>query len=175
LYVFGGIHEERKLAQCEMLRPDAQEWLGIGDMTHPRAYLGSTVYGEKVYLAGGADVSGIEVFHPIANSFDYLSLEQAGLTEACALLTLEDTIVILHGNYQGEVFCYKPDSNEYQRVCEMCHGNSWSNCPPVRYKDAIYTIRSDSVFKFEMNTNKSSYVLRMAKSAKKRKSAGDLS
>ena len=167
LYVFGGFFDEQQLTLGESWTMNATLWLALPPMKYPRAYLGSAVYREKVYLAGGSEYSGVEIYTPATNLFNLVEIE--GLVESCSLVALEDSIVILHGNTQGEALAFTPANNQCMRISGICHGNSWSNCPPLRYKDVIYTIRSDSVFKFEMNSYKSSYVLWIAKSGKKRR------
>lgn len=171
LYVFGGIYDEQELTLCESLPTNSPHWLTLPQMQHARAYLGSAIYKEKVYLAGGSELSGVEIYDPAANRFGYLAVE--GLQEACSLVALEESITILHGNTQGEALTLDPETGECRRISGVCHGNSWSNCPPLCYKDVIYTIRSDSVFKFEMTTYKSSFVLWIAKSGKKRRELDD--
>lgn len=171
LYVFGGIYDEQQLALCESLPTNSPHWVSIPAMQYARAYLGSTVYKEKAYIAGGSELSGVEVYTPTVNQFEFIAVE--GLVEACSLIALEDSITILHGNAQGEALAFDPERGECRRISGVCHGNSWSNCPPLRYKDVIYTIRSDSVFKFEMTSYKSNYVLWIAKSGKKRRELDD--
>jgi hypothetical protein len=167
LWVFGGICDEQQLSLCESIAVNAEHWLALPPMKSARAYLGSTVYREKVYLAGGSDISGVEVYDPASNLFTFLPL--AGLTEACSLIALEDSITILHGNTQGEALSFTPSDQECRRIAPVCHGFSWSNCPPLLYKDALYTLRSDSIFKLDMTTFKSNYVLWITKSGKKRR------
>lgn len=173
LFVFGGMQEDHKLAACESLSVDAPAWQDTGEMTYPRAYHGCAVFGEVIYLAGGCEVSGIDLFQPGFSYCEFIPLEGCNLLEACSLAALDDSVVILHGNYKGEVLNFNPATREVHRVCDMCHGNSWSNCPPLIYKGVIYTIRSDSVLKFDIMTYKSSYVLWIAKSGKKRRGTED--
>ena len=167
LYVFGGICDEQQLALGETWTENGEYWQTLPPMKSPRAYLGSAVYEGKVYLAGGSEISGVEVYSPAANSFTFVSV--AGLGEACSLIALDSSIAILHGNAQGEALSFTPSTGECRRMSAACHGNSWSNCPPLLYKDVIYTIRSDSIFKFDMTTFQSNYVLWVTKSGKKRR------
>ena len=161
LYVFGGIDKEQKLDSSEAFSLSASEWQPLPNLTHPRAYLGCTAYHGAVFITGGARDSVLEVYHPNSNSFLCFSLPKVDLTEACSLLALENSILIFHGNYRGQVLEYKPETGTVDKLADMCHGNSWSACQPILYSGKVYSVRLDAVISFEMETRKSTYCSRI--------------
>ena len=173
LFVFGGIREEESLSDCEALDLDGNTWSAVSSLRNPRGQLGAVEYQGSAYLAGGCNVAEIEVYDFMRDNFEAIVLPGPWLLEGCSLLALDDSLLILHGNYKGEMYLFQPDTCSLQKLCELCHGNSWSNCVPVVQGKTLYMLRADSIFKVDLETHKSSYVLKITKTAKKRKTLAD--
>ena len=167
IYVFGGVDGDRKLRESECYSEEKQTWRPICGLVYPRAYLGCTVYHDHIYLAGGADESGLEIYSPVTGTMRVLELT-AAVTEACSVIATESGILVLHGNYQGEVLKVEVETGQVLRLCDMCHGNSWSNCPPLCLSSTLYTLRSDTIFQLDTLTLQSAYVSRLSRTLKKR-------
>lgn len=172
IYVFGGVCEEKKLVHSEYYEEGTELWSRGSDLICPRAYHGAAVYRNYIYIAGGADTSGLERLTPSSGAMDFLPLDTV-LTESCSLVSLDDSLLLLHGNYQGQVLQINPETAAVLRVSQMCHGNSWSNCSPVRHNDVVYTVRADSVFRLDVVTLQSGYVTRLGRAAKRRQGESD--
>ena len=158
--VFGGLVEDDKSCLCEKYA--GEKWESLPKMQERRAYLGACEYGGRVYLAGGSTTC--EIFNPSPESFTLLALPNTPLQDNCCLIALPDSLLIFHGDYQGKVSRFYPDTGAIQTLRDMCYGNSWSSCAPVRSGRCVYMLRSESVFKYEWETGESAYVLRISKS-----------
>lgn len=172
IYVFGGVFEEKKLVHSEYYEGETEVWSKCSDLICPRAYHGAAVYRNYVYIAGGSEASGLERLSPSTGTMELIALD-ISLIESCSIVSLEDSLLLLHGNYQGEIYQLDPEAGSILRISPMCHGNSWSNCSPIRQNDLIYTVRADSVFRLDIATLQSVYVTRLGRAAKRRQ--GDTS
>lgn len=172
IYVFGGVFEEKKLVHSEYYEGGTEVWSRCSDLICPRAYHGAAMYRNYVYIAGGSEASGLERLSPSTGTTELIALDIA-LTESCSIVSLDDSLLLLHGNYQGEIYQLDPEASSILRISPMCHGNSWSNCSPIRQNDLIYTVRADSVFRLDVTTLQSVYVTRLGRAAKRRQ--GDTS
>lgn len=168
LYVFGGLLEEDRLSLCERYRPETDRWEDVAQMKERRAYLSCCEYKGNIYLGGGSDHSSIERYDLHKDQFTLIPVPHNAIEDNCCMLALPDTILLFHGSFRGEVTKYDPASERFTREAEMCVGNSWSSCPPVLVNRTVYMLRSDSVFKYALDSGESAYVLRMAKIVKKR-------
>lgn len=162
VYVFGGILQDQKIPLCESLKADGGTWAQLPNMHCARAFHGSTPFRQQLYTFGGCEVSGIDVYDPHLLCFTYLPLASVDITEACSAAANDDFIILFHGNYQGKVMQFFPESGEAVYLSEMGFGNSWSNCPPLRTANALFTLRADNIFKFDTATRTCTYVGRMA-------------
>ena len=169
LYVFGGIQDETNLADCEALDLKNNQWTSICPLRNPRGQLGAAVHEGCAYIAGGSEVAEIEVYDFQSDNWDAVVLPGPWLLEGCSLMTMKESLLILHGNYKGEMFMFQPQNCCLQKLTDICHGSSWSNTMPVLQGRTLYMLRADSIFKVDLDTNKSSYVLKITKSAKKRR------
>ena len=167
-YVFGGLIEDDRSSLCEMYEVETGSWKSISRMNERRAYLGCCEYRSQVYIGGGSLSSSCEVYNPIQDSSTLLTLPEGSLEDNCSLLPLADTILVFHGNYQGLLSRLKPETGKLVKERELCYGNSWSSCAPVVVNGAVYMLRSESVFKYTLQTGESTYVLRMGKTAQRR-------
>ena len=158
--VFGGLVEDDKSCLCE--KYGGEKWESLPKMQERRAYLGACEYGGRVYLAGGSTTC--ELFDPTSETFTLFALPSTPLQDNCCLVSLPDSLLIFHGDYQGKVIRFYPDTGTIQPLRDMCYGNSWSSCAPVRSGRCIYMLRSESVFKYDWETGESAYVLRISKS-----------
>lgn len=172
IYVFGGVCEEKKLAHSEYYEEGTEVWSRCSDLICPRAYHGAAVHRNYVYIAGGAEAAGLERLLPSSGAMELLSLDTP-LVESCSILSLDDSLLLLHGNYQGQVLQIHPETGSVLRISHMCHGNSWSNCSPIRHNDYVYMVRSDSVFRLDVATLQSAYVTRLGRAAKRRQGEAD--
>lgn len=168
LYVFGGLLDEERISLCERYLPETDTWQNIAQMQERRAYLAACEFKDKVYIGGGAERSSCEVYDPTHDNFVLVEAPHSAIQDNCCMMTLPDSILIFHGNFRGDVTRFTPVTGKFVREKEMCVGNSWSSCPPVCVRGTIYMLRSDSIFKYQVETGASEYVLRMAKVAKRR-------
>ena len=166
-YVFGGILEEESLSLCEVYSLRERRWSALQHMTERRSYLGCCQYGQNIYICGGGETASMEVYSPGLATFQLIPLETE-VWDNVSMLAVEDAVVIFHGNFQGEVSRFDPNSGSLRKEGQMCYGNSWSSCAPVRRGDVVYCLRSDSIFKYNLSSNTSSYVVRLAKGLKRR-------
>lgn len=169
LFVFGGIQDEVNLADCEALDLKENKWENTCSLRTPRGQLGAVEHEGCAYIAGGCDVAEIEVYDFMSDSWDAIVMPGAWLLEGCSMLPMKESLLILHGNYKGEMFLFQPQTCSLQKLTDLCHGNSWSNCVPVMQGRTLYMLRSDSIFKVNLDTHESSYVLKITKTAKKRR------
>jgi len=135
-------------------------------MTERRAYLGCCQYGQNIYICGGGETASMEVYSPGLATFQLIPLETE-VWDNVSMLAVEDAVVIFHGNFQGEVSRFDPNSGSLRKEGQMCYGNSWSSCAPLRLRDTVYMLRADSIFKYDLRSAASAYILRMSKSLKK--------
>lgn len=169
LFVFGGIQDETNIADCEALDLKENKWTATSSLRTPRGQLGAVEHEGCAYVAGGCEVAEIEVYDFLSDSWDAIVMPGAWLLEGCSMLAMKESLLILHGNYKGEMFLFQPQTCSLQKLSDLCHGNSWSNCVPVLQGRTLYMLRTDSIFKVNLDTNQSSYVLKITKTAKKRR------
>ena len=165
-FVFGGILEEEPLSLCEVYSLRDRQWAGLPHMSERRAYLGSCQCEQKIYICGGGDTASMEVFSPDTVTFQLVPLDMEVL-DSVSMLAIESAVFIFHGNFQGYVSRLDLLTSRICKLNALCYGNSWSSCAPVRLQDSVYFLRADSVFKYDLKTGASAYVLRMSKSLKK--------
>lgn len=168
LYVFGGLLDEERISLCERYVPETDIWQSIAQMQQRRAYLAACEFKDKVYIGGGAELSSCEVYDPTQDNFVLVEAPHFAIQDNCCMMALPDSILLFHGNFRGDVTRLIPSTGKFIREKEMCVGNSWSSCPPVCIRGTIYMLRSDSIFKYQVESGASEYVLRMAKVAKRR-------
>lgn len=168
LYVFGGLLDEERISLCERYLPETDTWQSLAQMQERRAYLAACEFKDKVYIGGGAERSSCEIYDPAQDSFVLVEAPHSAIQDNCCMMSLSDSILLFHGNFRGDVTRYIPATGKFIREKEMCVGNSWSSCPPVCVGTTIYMLRSDSIFKYQVENGVSEYVLRMAKVAKRR-------
>lgn len=168
LYVFGGLLEEDRLSLCERYRPETDTWEDIAQMKERRAYLSCCEYKGNIYIGGGSERSSIERYDMHKDQFTLIPVQHIAVEDNCCMLALAESILIFHGSFRGEMTKYDPATERFTREAEMCVGNSWSSCAPVLVDRTVYMLRSDSVFKYALDSGESAYVLRMAKIVKKR-------
>lgn len=166
-YVFGGILDEQRLSLCERYELNAGKWTALPHMKERRAYLGACVFGQLVVLCGGGETSSCEIFSPVDLTFRLMSVPQINLIDVASAIAVQDSILIFHGNFTGEVSRLHLQSGEVVQERMLCYGNSWSNCTPLQVRDSLYILRSDSIFKYNVNTGASAYVMRLVKTGKK--------
>ena len=166
-YVFGGILDEERISMCERFNPRDDVWSPLVNMNERRAYLGCCEFRGAIYVGGGSEKSSMEVFSPETERFEILPLTQVAVEDNCSLLALEDSILIFHGNFRGDVSRLQANQ-EIVKEREMCYGNSWSNCLPLVHDDSVYLLRSDSVFMYNLRTGASSYVAHLPKTSKRK-------
>ena len=167
-YVFGGILEEEKISLCERYDSVTKLWSSLPQMKERRGYLGACVFRNLVVVCGGAENSSCEVFDPAEMQFRLISIPQIDLSDVASLITIDDSILVFHGNFNGEVSRLYPLTSQATKEAAFCYGNSWSSCAPVQSGDNVYVLRSDSVFRYSLSTRTSAYVLRIAKAVKRR-------
>lgn len=168
-YVFGGVLDEDRISLCESLNLNKGMWSGLQhQMKERRAHHGVCQYADQLIICGGGETSSCEVFSPATGEFRLLVLPDMGLTEAASVLPVGSSLLIFHGNFSGHVSRLDPQSGAGTEIKELCYGNSWSNCAPLLVNDTIYLLRSDSIFKYNSTTGESTYVIRLAKTAKRR-------
>jgi len=160
-YVFGGVLDEERLSLCERYDWKQREWHTQGQMKERRAYLGCAVFQSLILLCGGCENSSYEAMNPVSGEFTLVPLPQAGIQDVTSAVTVGENVLIFHGNFNGEVSCLCPRSSQVTRKARLCYGNSWSSCSPVVLQDWVYMLRSDSIFKYSLNSHSSAYVLRM--------------
>lgn len=167
-YVFGGVLEEEKMRVCERYDWKLGEWREIAQMHERRAYMGCCVYQDLLIICGGGETSSLEIYHPSLSHFSLIPISLIDLCDVTTLLSLDTSILVFHGNFTGEVSRLDPQTGQVCRESKFCYGNSWSCCAPVRCGDVVYCLRSESIFKYNLNTGESAYVVRLAKAVKKR-------
>lgn len=160
-FVFGGVLDEERLSLCERYDWEQHEWRTQGQMKERRAYLGCAVFQDLILLCGGCENSSYEVMNPSTREFTLVPLPQAGIQDVASAVTVGESVLIFHGNFNGEVSCLYPRSSQVTKKARLCYGNSWSSCSPVVLQDWVYMLRSDSIFKYSLNSHTSAYVLRM--------------
>lgn len=164
MYVFGGLLEEDRLSLCERYHADTDCWEQIAHMKERRAYLSCCEYRRYVYIAGGCDRPSIEKYDIEKNSFTLIPMMHAAVQDSCSLLVRADLIWLFHGSFRGEVTTWDPATDRFAKKAEMCVGNSWSSCAPIVVDRTVYLLRADSVFKYDLDSGTSEYVLRMTRS-----------
>jgi len=162
-YVFGGILDEQRLSLCEGYNLKAGKWTALPQMKERRAYLGACVFGQMVVLCGGGDASSCELFSPVDLTFRLMPVPQINLVDVASVIAVQDSILIFHGNFTGEVSRLHVQSGQVEQERKLCYGNSWSNCAPLQVRDCLYVLRSESIFKYNISTGASAYVLRLVK------------
>ena len=172
-YVFGGLVDQERTSLCERYCESTDKWEPIGQMKERRAYHGCCELSSKLYIGGGSSNSSCEIFDPQTVSFTLVTISHIAVEDFCSLLPSGDDILIFHGNFRGEVSRWTPSTSTISRVGEMCYGNSWSSCSPLLHESVVYMLRSDSVFRYSLETGENAYVLRMTKATKKRLASED--
>lgn len=162
MYVFGGLLEEDRLSLGERYSPDTDCWERIAHMKERRAYLSCCEYRRYIYIAGGCDRPSIEKYDTDKDSFTLIPM--AGVQDSCSLLAQADLIWLFHGSFRGEVTAWDPATDRFSKKAEVCVGNSWSSCAPVAVDGTVYLLRADSVFKYDLASGASEYVVRMTRS-----------
>lgn len=167
-YVFGGIVDEEKISMCERYDCETMTWSSIASMKERRAYVGCCVYSDLLIVCGAGETSSLEIYDPIQRNFTLVPVPLLDLCDVASLLPMENSILVFHGNFNGEVSRLDPKTGQTQKENKLCYGNSWSSCAPVRKGDIVYFLRSDSIFKYNIASGSSSYVVRLAKAQKRR-------
>ena len=167
-FVFGGLIEDDRSSLCERYDIENGLWKSLTRMNERRAYLGCCEFRSLVYLCGGAATPSCEVYNYTEDTFRLISFAEGSLDDYCCLLPLADTILVFHGNYQGAISRLWPESGRLVREREICYGNSWSSCAPILISGVVYMLRSESVFKYTLDSGESAYVLRIGKTVQRR-------
>lgn len=167
-YVFGGLLDEEKISMCERYDCGTSTWEPIAQLKERRAYIGCCVYSDLLIVCGDGETSSLEIYDPVKRDFTLVSVPLLDLCDVSSLLPLENSILVFHGNFNGEVSRLDPKTGTAQKEGKLCYGNSWSSCAPIRRGDVVYCLRSDSIFKYNIASNSSSYVTRLAKALKRR-------
>ena len=167
-YVFGGVLDEDRISLCECYILSKGVWSSLQQMKERRAYHGVCQYNDMLMICGGGETSSCESYSPETGEFRFLQFPDMGFTEATSALQFKGELLIFHGNFSGKVSRIDPETCLGNEEKQLCYGNSWSNCAPLLTKDFVYLLRSDSVFKYSLVTGESSYVSRLAKTAKRR-------
>lgn len=167
-YVFGGVLDEEKVSMCERYDCNIGTWSSIAQLKERRAYVGCCVYQDLLIVCGGGETSSLEIYDPLLRDFSLVFVPHLDLCDVASLFPLENCILVFYGNFNGEVSRLDPKTGQAQRESKLCYGNSWSSCAPVRCGDVLYCLRSDSIFKYNLSSGSSSYVVRLAKAIKRR-------
>lgn len=167
-YVFGGVVDEEKISLCERYDCGTKTWSSIASMKERRAYVGCCVYSDLLIVCGAGETSSLEIYDPCKRDFTLVSVPLLDLCDVASLYPMENSILVFHGNFNGEVSRLDPKTGQAQKENKLCYGNSWSSCAPVRRGDVVYVLRSDSIFKYNLASGSSSYVVRLAKAVKRR-------
>jgi Galactose oxidase, central domain len=94
VYVIGG-RFENVLKSCERFDSIQKTWQTIGDLVTPREKHSSCVYRGRIFVAGGENLSSLEVYNTVSNKFSILrpTLSVPG----CALMfPVENFMIIFH-------------------------------------------------------------------------------
>ena len=167
-YVFGGVLDEEKISLCERYDWESGTWSSLPQMKERRAYHGCCVYNNLLFVCGGGETSSCEVFDPSTKEFSLTPLPQNDFSDVASIMPIGESIYVFHGNFNGEVSRLCPQSGQVLVENKLCYGNSWSSCAPILVGDTVFMLRSDSIFKYNVTTGCSSYVLRLAKAVKRR-------
>ena len=167
-YVFGGIVDEEKISTCERYDCETRTWSLIAPMKERRAYVGCCVYSDLLVVCGAGETSSLEIYDPMRRVFTLVPVPLLDLCDVASLFPMENSILVFHGNFNGEVSRLDPKTGQAQKENKLCYGNSWSSCAPVRKGDIVYFLRSDSIFKYNLASGSSSYVVRLTKAQKRR-------
>ena len=163
-YVFGGLVDAEKTSLCERYSEDQDAWETLPQMKDRRAYLGCCELLGKIYIAGGAGNAAIEIFNPNISAFERTVFAHLCLEDSCCLLAVDQSIVLFHGNFQGQVTRWVPSSGQVS-TSSLSYGNSWSNCAPLLCGRIVYLLRSDSVYSFDLDAGEAVFVRRLAKTS----------
>ena len=167
-YVFGGVLDEDRISLCERFHLGKCEWSVLEQMKERRAYHGACECADLLVICGGGETSSCEVFSQVTGEFSRVELPDLGLMEAASALSVGNNVLIFHGNFTGKVSNFDPKTGVGTEERQLCYGNSWSNCPPLQFRDTVYLLRSDSIFKYNTVTGQSAYVLRLTKTVKRK-------
>ena len=165
-YVFGGILGEERLSLCERLELKQGTWTDLNRMHERRAYLAACAWGDMVVLCGGADTSSYEIFSTQDFTYRLTPVTQVNLADVASAVAWESSIVIFHGSMTGQVSRLSLHSGQLVHENNLCYGSSWSNCAPLLFRDIVYLLRADSIFKYNLTTGSSAYVMRLPKAGK---------
>lgn len=163
-YVFGGLVDAEKTSLCERYSEEQNAWETLPQMKDRRAYLGCCEFHGKIYLAGGAGNSSVEIFDPDTSAFDKTVLAQLAMEDSCSLLAVDHCIVLFHGSFQGQVTRWTPGTGQVVTT-ELSFGNSWSSCAPLLCGHSLYFLRSDSVYSFDLDADETAFVKRLTKTS----------
>ena len=161
-YVFGGLVDTERTSLCERFTQEQEAWETLPQMKERRAYLGCCELQGKIYIAGGAGSAMVEVFDPETCEFQQVSLRQLELGESCSLIATEDSVLLFHGTFNGEVSHWSPSTNQLSTY-SLSFGNSWSSCSPLLLNHSVYLLRSDSIYRFDLDSFQAVFLLRLSK------------
>lgn len=167
-YVFGGLLDEEKISMCERYDCGKGTWEFIAPMKERRAYMGCCVYEDLLVVCGDGETSSLEIYDRSKGDFILVPVPHLDLCDVASMLSIDNSILVFHGNFNGEISRLDPKTGQAQKVGKLCYGNSWSSCAPIHRGDVVYCLRSDSIFKYNLTSNTSSYVVRLAKGLKRR-------
>lgn len=165
-FVFGGIMEQQSLSSCEAYSIRERRWRFLPQMKERRAYLGCSAHRQLIVIAGGGETSSLEIFDTERLEFQLVPAPHFDLLDNVSIMTLDDYVLIFHGNFQGRVSRYHPESGALEPLHYLCYGNSWSSTQPLVFKDCIYLLRSESVFRYDLASGVSAYLTRLARAFK---------
>jgi hypothetical protein len=148
VYVLGGRTSEGVSKSCERFDLVQKSWQAIGDLMHGREKHSACVYRGRIFVAGGVDVSTLEVFNTVSNKFSTLRTI-LNVPGPCLMFPVEDFMIIFHGN---TISSFDPAKFTCQALKSL-EKDDWYISGNVLLNQKIATfMKSGNIFNFDVES-----------------------
>lgn len=147
VFVSGGIGiESSALKDCERLDIKTRKWRKAGNLNVSRESHAMTEHIGRLYVAGGPGAAPFETYNPVNDRWALINIK-ANTSGKATMFSAEDRIVVLHDKTLTNAWIDKRNSQDAQELPER---GWWTGCVPVRCEAAIYFVRGDRVYAYDL-------------------------
>lgn len=147
VFVSGGIGiESSALKDCERLDIKTRKWRKAGNLNVSRESHAMAEHIGRLYVAGGPGAAPFETYNPVNDRWALINIK-ANTSGKATMFSADDRIVVLHDKSLTNTWVDKRNSQDAQELPER---GWWTGSVPVRSGAAIYLVRGDRIYAYDM-------------------------
>ena len=134
-FAFGGNSDNGIQSSSEHFSVSSGLWTAIKNMLSPRSQFNPCLWGDFIYIFGGASTTNCEVFDILNNEYDPLAIRVPMVSQTSAALTADSAIVVVQ---IGRVFKWRIGDGRFEAEGKGPKKECWGNASPVVVGNKVY-------------------------------------